>query len=83
MVEVTISLDVLCGGSRDDSLLYLWVFLEGFIMFGLAGHLLIVIVATPSCIWCYGVVVYDLNHLLVTAYHFPPSRGLILCYWYP
>jgi hypothetical protein len=52
--------------------------LEGFILFGLDGHLLIVIVTTPDCIWCYGVAVYDLNHLLVIVYHFPLGRGFIL-----
>jgi hypothetical protein len=30
MVEVTISLTVLCGGSREGSLLSLWVFVGGF-----------------------------------------------------
>jgi hypothetical protein len=44
--------------------------LEGFTLFSLVGHLLTVMVTTPSCIWCYGVVVYVLNHLLVTAYLF-------------
>jgi hypothetical protein len=82
MVEVVISFAVLCGGSRDGSLLSLWFFLEGFIMFGLASRLLTVILTTPGCIWCYGVAVYDLNHLLVTAYRFPLGCGLFLCYWY-
>jgi hypothetical protein len=30
MVEVAISLAVLCGGSREGSLLSLWVFVGGF-----------------------------------------------------
>jgi hypothetical protein len=30
MVEVTILLIVLCGGSHESSLLYLWVFVGGF-----------------------------------------------------
>jgi hypothetical protein len=30
MVEVTISLTILCDGSRDGSLLSLWVFFGGF-----------------------------------------------------
>jgi len=41
-----------------------------FILFGLASSILTVMIITPSHIWCYGVVVYDFNHLLVTAYHF-------------
>jgi hypothetical protein len=44
--------------------------LEGFTLFSLVGRLLTVMVTTPGCIWCYGVVVYVLNHLLVTAYLF-------------
>jgi hypothetical protein len=83
MVEVTISLAVLCGGNCGGSMLYLWVFVGGFHSVSLVGRLLTVMVTTPSYIWCYGVDVYDLNHLLVTAYRFPPGRGLILCYWYP
>jgi hypothetical protein len=83
MVEVVISLVVLCGGNRGGSLLSLWVFVGGFHSVSLVGRLLTVMVTTPGCIWCYGVVVYDLNHLLVTAYRFPPGRGLILRYWYP
>jgi hypothetical protein len=70
MVEVVISLVVLCGGNRDGSLLSLWVFLEGFTLFSLVGCLLTIMVTNPSCIWCYGVVVYVLNLLLVTAYLF-------------
>jgi hypothetical protein len=70
MVEVAISLVVLCGGNRDGSLLYLWVLLEGFTLFSPVGCFLIVMVTTPGCIWCYGVVVYVLNHLLVTTYCF-------------
>jgi hypothetical protein len=59
MVEVAISLVVLCGGSHDGSLLSLWVFIGGFHSIWPCWCLLTVIVTTPSCIWCYGVVVYD------------------------
>jgi hypothetical protein len=44
--------------------------LEGFTLFSLVFTLLTVMVTTPSCIWCYGVVLYVLKHLLVTAYLF-------------
>jgi hypothetical protein len=43
--------------------------LEGFISFGLAIRLLTVFVTIPGHFWCYGAVVYDLNHLWVTAFH--------------
>jgi hypothetical protein len=82
MVEVTISLTILCGGSRDGSLLSLWVFVGGFHSVwtcwssphSLCNH-------TRSYLVLWGCCVF-LNHLWVTAYRFPPGRGLILCYWY-
>jgi hypothetical protein len=55
--------------------------LEGFIPSGLVGHLHTVLVTIPSRIWCYGVVVFDFEPPWVTAYRFPPGRGLVLCYW--
>jgi hypothetical protein len=56
--------------------------LEGFIPFGLVGHLVIVLVTIPGHICCYGVVVFDFDPLWVTAYRSPPGRGIVLCYWY-
>jgi hypothetical protein len=56
MVEVTISLMILCSGSHEGSLFYLWVFLEGFFPSGLVGHLLTILVTIPGRICCYGVV---------------------------
>jgi len=82
MVEVGISWTILCEGSHDGFLLSLWVFVGGFNSVWTcwsSPHSLVIILGR---IWCYGFVVYDLNHLWVTAYHFPPGRELILCYWY-
>jgi hypothetical protein len=44
--------------------------LEGFTLFSLASLLLTVMVTTLGFIWCFGVDVYVLNHLLVIAYLF-------------
>jgi hypothetical protein len=81
MVEVMISLIILCGGSHEGSLLYSWVFVGGFHSIWTcwsSPHSLVTILGR---MWCYGVVVYDLNHLWVVAYHSPLGRGLVLCYW--
>jgi hypothetical protein len=53
MVEVIISLNVLCGGSREGSILSLWVFVGGFHSYGHVGHLLTVCVTIPDRICCY------------------------------
>jgi hypothetical protein len=52
--------------------------LEGFTLFSLVGHLLIVMVTISSCIRCYGVVVYVSIHLLATVYLFTWSWSLFV-----
>jgi hypothetical protein len=81
MVEVTISLIILCGGSHEGSLLSLWVFVGGFHSIWTCWSSPHSFVTIPSRIWCYGVVVFDFEPPWVTAYRFPPGRGLVLCYW--
>jgi hypothetical protein len=70
MVEVMISLMILCGGSHEGSLLSYGFLLEGFIRSRLVGRLHTVLVNIPSRIWCYGVVVFDFEPPWVTAYRF-------------
>jgi hypothetical protein len=70
MVEVAISLVVLCGESHDGSLLSYGFLLEGFTLFILVGCLLTVMVTIYGCIRCYGVVPYVSIHLLATVYLF-------------
>jgi len=63
MVEVGISWTIMCQGSHDGFLLSLWVFVEGFNSVWTcwsSPHSLVIILGR---IWCYGFVVYDLNHL--------------------
>jgi hypothetical protein len=77
MVEVVISLVVLCGGSCDGSLLSSWVFFwRVSLCLALLASSSLLMVTTLSCIWCYGVVLYVLNHLLVTVYLFHLVVGL-------
>jgi hypothetical protein len=77
MVEVVISLVVLCGGNCDGSLLSLWVFCwRVSLCLALLAASSQLMVTTPGCIWCYGVVVYVSNHLLVTVYLFHLVVGL-------
>jgi len=80
MVEVMISLIILCKGIHGGHLLSLWVFVGGFHLVWTCWSSPYSLVTTQSYL-VYGVVVYDLNHLWVVACHSPPSRGIFLCYW--
>jgi hypothetical protein len=70
MVEITVSLMILCGGSHESSLLSYGFLLEGFIRSRLVVHLNTVLVNIPNRIWCYGVVVLDFEPPWVTTYLF-------------
>jgi hypothetical protein len=76
IVEVTISLMILCGGSHEGSLLSYGFWLEGFIQYRLVGRLHTVLMNIPSRIWCYRVVVFDFEPPWVTAI-VSPGRGLV------
>jgi hypothetical protein len=52
------------------------ILLEVFTLFSLVVASSLLMVTTLSCIWCYGVVVYVSNHLLVTVYLFHLVVGL-------
>jgi len=82
-----ISLVVLCGEICDSSLLFkvvMVIFLEGFTLFSLAGHLLIVMVTISGCIqFLWGCCVcfelpfgrYVSSRDMVVGYS--PGRGII------
>jgi hypothetical protein len=71
-----ISLMILYGGSHEGSLLSYGFWLKGFIRSRIVGHLHTVLVTIPSRIWCYGVVVFDFEHL-GSLLSFSPGRGLM------
>jgi hypothetical protein len=83
MVEVAISLVVLCGGSRDGYLLSLWVFVGGF-------HSVFPCCLSPHSydnqtqlylvLWgCFVCFEPPFGHCI----SFSPGHGIILRYWYP
>jgi hypothetical protein len=82
MVEFVNSLVVLCGGNRDGSLLYLWVFVGFFHSVSLTGHLLTFMEPHPIVFGAMGCCVFfepPFGHCIF----FSPGHGLILRYWYP
>jgi ABC-type spermidine/putrescine transport system permease subunit II len=63
VVEVTIALMVLCGGSHEGSMLSYGFWLEGFFWSRLVGRLHMILVNIPNHFCGMGLLFLVLNHL--------------------